>query len=112
MPRIVIESGHGENWGDLEDDMNDWIVSGDGAVRLVILIKWSKPEKSKVVSGAVQVYVPSRDGTPTRTQVEVGVTSAVLDIPEPLTEPIASLSCTPRSPYTSDPIHPSGAPRP
>ncbi|KAI9926192.1 hypothetical protein ASPWEDRAFT_623743 [Aspergillus wentii DTO 134E9] len=84
IPRVVFESGWSESLDDLHSDINKWLVGGDGAVQVVILLKWSKVESSNRVRGSVELYTLARDGTPKLQQRE-----QIFPIPaEPDTQPI------------------------
>jgi hypothetical protein len=70
LPKVVIESGWSESWPRLRDDMNLWIVGGNGEVKVVILIKWGfRPCQG--ICRTVGVYRPDTNGMPVRRQIEV-----------------------------------------
>ena len=71
LPTVVIEAGWSEAWNRLTDDMNIWLVGGNGDVKVVILIKWNKIGRSDRVRGFVEVYSLDPNGMPKLRQTEV-----------------------------------------
>ena len=71
LPTVVIEAGWSEAWNRLTDDMNIWLVGGNGDVEVVILIKWNKIGRSDRVRGFVEVYSLDPNGMPKLRQTEV-----------------------------------------
>lgn len=71
MPRIVFESGWSETFNELLEDVWQWLVGANGAVRAVILIKWTKSSTTPAVRGLVELWVLGRDGMPRLQQTEV-----------------------------------------
>ena len=53
LPTVVVESGWTES---LHRDMSLWLKGGAGAVRIVLLFKWSKKLAGNRVKGYVEVY--------------------------------------------------------
>jgi len=64
LPTIIMEAGWSEAWNRLTDDMNIWLVGGNGDVKVVILIKWNKIGRSDRVRGFVEVYSLDPNGMP------------------------------------------------
>lgn len=59
LPSFVIESGWSECWNRLMDDMNLWLLGGQGKVSAVLILKWEKIGQS-----TSPAYVGLRKSTP------------------------------------------------
>lgn len=64
MPSIIMESGWSESMTQLHNDMNLWLVGGNGQVRLVFILKWRLHNDKQHVSGSVEVYGLDANGMP------------------------------------------------
>lgn len=74
LPRLVIETGWSESHSRLrDDDMNTWLVGGNGHVQAVILINWSKNTETNRVTGIAEIYELDTDGMPVMRQSEVTI---------------------------------------
>ncbi|KAJ5289864.1 uncharacterized protein N7443_010117 [Penicillium atrosanguineum] len=62
--------GWSESYNDRLDDMNRLLIGGNGAIKIVILVKWTK-HANKSVSGVLELYKNDRQGIPRRTQTEI-----------------------------------------
>lgn len=91
FPTLVAEIGWSELYDDLLDDMNRLLVGGDGAIKVVILVKWTMHANNKV-SGVFELYKNDRQGIPRCTQREVDFPMPTGDPPQPLD--IRRASCT------------------
>lgn len=67
-PTMVIESCWTEPYRELLDDMNLWLVGGNGDINAVIIIDWQKTASG--VQGIVELYIRDRQGMPIRAQKE------------------------------------------
>lgn len=70
FPTLVAEVGWSESYDDLLDDMNRLLIGGNGAIKIVILVKWTKHANNSV-SGVLELYRNDRQGIPRRTQTEI-----------------------------------------
>lgn len=70
LPTIVVESGWSESMPSLERDMNLWLQGGNGAVQLVLIIKWTKHTDQRVSAG-FRVFSLNADGNIKHLQTEV-----------------------------------------
>ena len=52
LPGVIIESGWSEGIRDLHNDMREWLVGGNGRLKAVIILKWSKVQTKHVRSFA------------------------------------------------------------
>ncbi|KAH8424978.1 uncharacterized protein LDX57_002724 [Aspergillus melleus] len=74
LPTLAIESGWSETTTKLYDDMNLLFVGGNGAIRTVFIIKWTKHADNVHVSGRIEVYGLDRNGMPVqRGPAQVGI---------------------------------------
>ena len=71
FPTVVIESGWSESFTRLMDDMNLWLVGGNGSVNAVIILKWKFERNSASVTGVAELYACDSNGMPTLRQSEV-----------------------------------------
>lgn len=71
LPKVVMESGWSESWTRLMDDMNTWLVGGNGDVKVLILLKWNIIGTPDRVRGFVEVYSLASSGMPRLRQTEV-----------------------------------------
>ena len=70
LPGVVIESGWSEGIDKLHEDVQEWLVGGNGRVRAVILLKWSRTQ-GLYVRGFAELYTLDRSGMPRLVQNEV-----------------------------------------
>lgn len=70
FPTQIAEIGWSESYNDLLDDMNRLLIGGDGAIKIVILVKCKKHANNSV-SGVLELYRNDRQGIPRRTQTEI-----------------------------------------
>ncbi|KAL3449422.1 hypothetical protein BJX65DRAFT_37437 [Aspergillus insuetus] len=70
VPPIVFETGWSETYQQLLDDMNLWLVGGNGAVKVAVIVNWQLIGGGRV-SGTMEVYGLDRAGMPIRRQTEV-----------------------------------------
>lgn len=63
LPGVVFESGWSESLPQLRADMTKWITGGNGQVRMVILVNWTRVVDNRV-TGMVEIWVLANDGTP------------------------------------------------
>lgn len=82
FPTLVAEVGWSESY-DLLDDMNRLLIGGNRAIKIVILIKWTKHANNSV-SGVLELYRNDRQGIPRRTQTEIIFPMPAGDPPQPL----------------------------
>jgi hypothetical protein len=78
-----LSRGDRESYNDLLDDMNRLLIGGDGAIKIVILVKWTKHANNSV-SGVLELYRNDRQGIPRRTQTEIIFPMPAGDPPQPL----------------------------
>lgn len=71
LPSFVIEAGWTESWDRLMDDMNLWLVGGQGKVSTVVILKWERIGQSTRVRGVAELYSLDADGMSVRRQSEV-----------------------------------------
>ena len=64
LPSLVIESGWSESLSRLRQDMNLWLVGGQGQVRATIILKWQLVTNTNTVQGDVELYTLDRNGMP------------------------------------------------
>lgn len=83
FPTLVAEVGWSESYGDLFDDMNRLLIGGNGAIKIVLLVKWTKHANNSV-SGVLELYRNDRQGIPRRTQTEIIFPMPAGDPPQPL----------------------------
>lgn len=70
MPTLAIESGWTESLDDLQDGMNLLLLGSDCAIRVVIMLQWTKLSNRRV-SGIAQLFMRNREGIPELMQNEV-----------------------------------------
>ncbi|KAJ5622583.1 hypothetical protein N7528_005815 [Penicillium herquei] len=70
MPTLTVESGWAETISDHHDDMNLLLVGGEGAIKIVLLVKWTRIQ-GNLVSGTIELFARDRDGMPRLRQSEV-----------------------------------------
>lgn len=70
LPTLVVEAGWSESYDDLLDDMNRVLVGGNGAIKIVFLVKWTRHINNSV-SGVLELYRNDRQGIPKCVQREV-----------------------------------------
>jgi aryl carrier-like protein len=70
LPTLVAGSGWSESKEQLHNDMNLLLVGGNGSVKIVIIIKWTKLQGGRV-SGTVELFMRDRNGMPRLEQSEV-----------------------------------------
>jgi hypothetical protein len=64
LPSLVIESGWSESLIRLQDDMDLWLVGGQGQVKATIILNWRLDTNTNTVRGGVQLYTLDRNGMP------------------------------------------------
>ncbi|KAJ5186482.1 hypothetical protein N7449_011246 [Penicillium cf. viridicatum] len=70
LPTVAVESGWSETMPRLQNGLNILLVGGDGSIKVVIIIKWSRLTGNRV-SGVAELYKCDRNGIPVREQREV-----------------------------------------
>lgn len=70
LPTIAVECGWSKSMSRLHNDLNILLVGGNGDIKVVIIIKWSKLTGYRV-SGVAELYKCDRNGIPVREQSEV-----------------------------------------
>ncbi|KAJ6120433.1 hypothetical protein N7523_004713 [Penicillium sp. IBT 18751x] len=70
FPTLVAEVGWSESYTDLLADMNKLLIGGNGAIKIVLLVKWTKHTNGSV-SGTLELYRNDRQGIPKLRQTEV-----------------------------------------
>jgi hypothetical protein len=83
FPTLVAEVGWSESYDDLLDDMNRLLIGGNGAIKIVMLVKWTR-HANNLVSGVLELYRNDRQGIPRRTQTEIIFPMLAGDPPQPL----------------------------
>lgn len=83
LPALTVEVGWSESYDNLREDMNRLLVGGNGNIKIVIIIKWTK-EKNGHVSGILELYRNDRQGIPRLQQTEVIFPMPAGDPPQPL----------------------------
>ncbi|KAJ5591464.1 uncharacterized protein N7459_001833 [Penicillium hispanicum] len=83
FPTLVAEVGWSESYDDLLDDMNRLLIGGNGAIKIVILVKWTKHANNSV-SGVLELYRNDRQGIPRLAQTEMIFPMPTGDPPQPL----------------------------
>ena len=63
FPTFVVEVGWSESYDDFLNDMNRLLVGGDGAIKVVVIIKFTK-HANRSVDGEVEIYSRDRQGIP------------------------------------------------
>lgn len=56
LPRFIIESGWSESLNRLRNDMNLWLVRGNGEVKAVLILNWQRVGTSNRVAGNTEYY--------------------------------------------------------
>ncbi|KAL4914148.1 hypothetical protein BDW62DRAFT_204870 [Aspergillus aurantiobrunneus] len=64
LPSLVIESGWSEPLSRFRDDMDLWLVGGQGQVKATIIFNWQRVGDTNTVRGAVELYSLDRNGMP------------------------------------------------
>ncbi|KAF4172476.1 hypothetical protein CNMCM8694_001709 [Aspergillus lentulus] len=64
MPTVVLETGWSESRNQLRGDMNLWLVGGNGAVKAVLILTWSKVGTTDTVTGDAEYYTLDWNGMP------------------------------------------------
>jgi hypothetical protein len=77
LPTVVIESGWSESRPRLHNDVNLWLKGGAGAIKIVLLFKWSKSTSGQV-RGHVKVHNLDPAGNVNLLQTEVIIISLAL----------------------------------
>lgn len=83
LPTLVIEVGWSESYNDLLDDMNRLLIGGNGAIKIVILVKWTRNTNNSI-SGNLEVYRNNQQGIPICIQTEIIFPMPTGDPPQPL----------------------------
>jgi hypothetical protein len=83
FPTLVAEVGWAESYEDLLDDMNKLLVGGNGAIKIVLLVKWTKHSNNSV-TGVLELYRNDRQGIPQLRQTEVIFPQPAGNPPQPL----------------------------
>ncbi|KAJ6119583.1 hypothetical protein N7523_003863, partial [Penicillium sp. IBT 18751x] len=83
FPPLIADVGWSESYNDLLDDMNRLLISGNGAIKVVILVKWTKHADDSV-SGVLELYRNDPSGVSRRTQTEIIFPMPAGDPPQPL----------------------------
>ena len=83
FPTLVAEVGWSESYNTLLDDMNRLLIGGNRAIKIGILVKWTKHANNSV-SGVLELYRNDRRGIPRRTQTEIIFPMPTGDPPQPL----------------------------
>ncbi|KAJ5922752.1 hypothetical protein N7516_010455 [Penicillium verrucosum] len=63
LPTVAVECGWSESMPRLHNDLNILMVGGNGDIKVVIIIKWSKLTGNRV-SGVAELYKCDRNGIP------------------------------------------------
>jgi hypothetical protein len=66
----VIESGWSESLQRLRDDVNLWLVGGNGAVKATIILIWEQVPNTLQVKGVAELYALDMNGVPVLRQTE------------------------------------------
>ncbi|KAL1851144.1 hypothetical protein Plec18167_001914 [Paecilomyces lecythidis] len=64
FPSLVMESGWSESLSRHQDDVNLWLVGGQGEVKATIILNWQRVTNTDTVKGSVYLYTLDRDGIP------------------------------------------------
>ncbi|KAE8359567.1 hypothetical protein BDV27DRAFT_168447 [Aspergillus caelatus] len=64
LPRVVLESAFSQSGESLRNDMLDWLLGGENAVQVVILVNWRASQDTMLIRGDVDLYTLGRDGIP------------------------------------------------
>ncbi|KAJ9191511.1 hypothetical protein DTO164E3_6896 [Paecilomyces variotii] len=64
LPSLVVESGWSESFPRLEEDMNLWLVGGQGQVKATIILNWRRVRNTDTVRGNVLLYTLDRNNMP------------------------------------------------
>ncbi|CAL5868616.1 uncharacterized protein PFLUO_LOCUS2843 [Penicillium psychrofluorescens] len=83
FPNLVAEVGWSESYNDQLDDMNRLLIGSNGAIKIGILVKWTKHANNSV-SGVLELHRNDRQGTPRCTQTEIIFPMPAGDPPQPL----------------------------
>ena len=70
FPSIVMESGWSETIPRIHDDINSWLIGGNGFVKAVIILKWHRVGHTNAVGGHAELYTLDTDGIPCLMQEE------------------------------------------
>ncbi|KAA8650103.1 uncharacterized protein ATNIH1004_002784 [Aspergillus tanneri] len=70
LPSVVVETGWSETYPRLQSDVDLWLLGGKPYVKVVMLLKWTLVEDSKV-EGSIEVYSRDLTGIPARRQSEI-----------------------------------------
>ena len=55
LPTVVVECGWSETHAKLYNDRDLWLLGGRGSMQLVIIVEWSKSDRSKV-KGEIELF--------------------------------------------------------
>ncbi|OOQ84017.1 hypothetical protein PEBR_32413 [Penicillium brasilianum] len=95
LPRVTVEVGWSESYNDLLDDMNKLLIGGNGDIKIVIIVKWTK-HTNQTVSGILELYRLDPQGMPRRYQSEI-------IFPMPAGDPLQPLNIKRRDLYLVPP---------
>lgn len=70
FPSLVIESGWSESIPRIHDDINSWLIGGNGFVKAVLILKWHVIGYSNAIGGHAELYTLDTNGIPSLTQEE------------------------------------------
>lgn len=70
LPTLVLESGWSETYHYLLDDLNASLLGGNGAIKSVVILNWTKVPGTQLVQGTVEHYVPGQNRIPVLWQRE------------------------------------------
>ncbi|KAJ5371163.1 uncharacterized protein N7496_007255 [Penicillium cataractarum] len=68
--RVTVEVGWSESYNDLHGDMNRLLIGGNGDIKIVILVKWTK-HANQTVSGILELYRLDPQGMPRLCRTEI-----------------------------------------
>ncbi|KKK25591.1 hypothetical protein AOCH_000088 [Aspergillus ochraceoroseus] len=69
LPTLAVECGWSESGAPLLDGMNMLLVGGDGSIKVVIIVEWTRLQGGRV-SGTVELFMRDRNGMPRLVQSE------------------------------------------
>lgn len=70
LPTVAVESGWSETTPQLHNDLNVLLVGGNGDIKVVVIVKWSRLAENRV-SGVAELYKCDRNGMLVCKQSEV-----------------------------------------
>lgn len=60
----MVESGWSQSFPRLEEDINLWLVGGQGQVKATIILNWQRVRNTNTVRGRAILYKLDRNGMP------------------------------------------------